>query len=180
MPTSRQPGFDAGLDCLLRICRAPPRRRAKARRERGFTLTELVIVFAIVGILAAISLGAWDRYRQKVLVAQAVTDIGAISVAIKLYEEDVRSFPDTLGAVGMAGKLDPWGRPYQYLNLTTLKGNGKARKDKKLAPLNSDFDLYSMGKDGKSLGPLSPPVSRDDVVRARDGSFIGLASDFDP
>jgi hypothetical protein len=27
---------------------------------------------------------------------------------------------------------------------------------------------------------LSPPVSRDDVIRARDGRFIGLARDFDP
>ena len=48
------------------------------------------------------------------------------------------------------------------------------------SPKNSDFDLYSMGKDGASVGPLTAKASRDDVVRASDGRFVGLASDFDP
>ncbi len=154
--------------------------RIPAGALRGFTLTEVLIVVAIVGILASLGAGAWGRYRDRVLVSQAVTDIGAIATAIKLREVDVQGAPDGLEDVGFGGKLDPWGRPYQYVNLATMKGNGIARKDKKLAPLNTDFDLYSMGKDGKSLAPLNPPVSRDDIVRARDGRFIGLASDFDP
>ncbi|MBW2244968.1 MAG: prepilin-type cleavage/methylation domain-containing protein, partial [Deltaproteobacteria bacterium] len=51
----------------------------------------------------------------------------------------------------------------------------QARKDRFLVPINTSFDLYSMGKDGQTRAPLNPPVSRDDVVRANDGSFIGLA-----
>lgn len=157
-----------------------PRKPAPARAARGFSLVELVIVFGIVAILASVALGAWDRYRQKVMVNQAVVDIGAIAVAIKLYAEDARAFPDSLAEIGFADKLDPWGRPYEYMNLETKKGNGKARKDKKLAPLNSDFDLYSVGKDGASVGPLTAKASRDDIVRASDGRFVGLASDYDP
>ena len=37
-----------------------------------------------------------------------------------------------------------------------------------------------MGKDGASLGPLTAKESRDDIVRANDGRFIGLASEYDP
>ncbi|MGE0358045.1 MAG: prepilin-type N-terminal cleavage/methylation domain-containing protein [Burkholderiales bacterium] len=160
-----------------------PRRREHAgtiRPETGFTMVELTIVLAIVAILAALASAAYGRYRDRVLVNQAVTDIGAIATALKLHQNDAREFPATLGEVGFDQKLDPWGRPYQYYNLETRRGNGQARKDKKLAPLNSDFDLYSLGKDGQSKAPLVTPVSRDDVVRARDGRFIGLAKDFDP
>jgi general secretion pathway protein G len=139
-----------------------------------------MIAIMIVGILGGIAFGAYDRYRDKARVNQAVTEIGAMAAAIKLQSVDLQAYPDDLAAAGYGNKLDPWGRPYQYMNLESKKGNGMARKDKKLAPLNTDFDLYSMGKDGKSLAPLNPPVSRDDVVRARDGRFIGLAIDFDP
>lgn len=76
---------------------------------------------------------------------------------------------------------DPWGNPYQYLNLSdpNIKGaTGKARKDHNLVPINSDFDLYSMGKDGKSVSPLTAAASRDDIVRANNGRFIGPASKY--
>lgn len=151
-----------------------------SRSTAGFTLLEIMIVVAIVGVLAAIASASYDRYREKLRVNQAIIDIGAMSVALKLYEYDAREFPPTLAEIGWGNRLDPWGRPYQYYDLAAKRGNGKARKDKKLAPLNSDFDLYSVGKDGASKAPLVTPVSRDDVVRARDGKFIGLAKDFDP
>jgi general secretion pathway protein G len=46
--------------------------------------------------------------------------------------------------------------------------------------LNSDFDLYSVGRDGLTAASLLNSKSRDDVVRARDGSFVGTAQEFDP
>jgi general secretion pathway protein G len=55
---------------------------------------------------------------------------------------------------------------------------GKCRKDKSLHPINSDYDLYSMGEDGKSQDPLTAKVSRDDIVRASNGGFIGLAANY--
>jgi general secretion pathway protein G len=75
--------------------------------------------------------------------------------------------------------LDPWGYLYQYLDLTTAHGNGQARKDHGPVPINTDFDLYSMGKDGASVSPLTARASRDDIVRANNGAFVGLASDYD-
>lgn len=52
------------------------------------------------------------------------------------------------------------------------------RKDRFLHPINSDYDLYSMGKDGESVEPLTAKKSHDDVIRANDGSFVGLAVEF--
>ena len=60
-------------------------------------------------------------------------------------------------------------------------GGGKpagARKDRFLVPVNSTFDLYSMGPDGESVPPFTAAKSRDDIVRANDGGYVGRASGF--
>lgn len=56
-------------------------------------------------------------------------------------------------------------------------GIGQARKDQNLVPINSDFDLFSVGRDGASVSPLSGP-GRDDIVRGSDGAYFGLAKDY--
>jgi general secretion pathway protein G len=156
------------------------RTRRETAGSLGFTLIEILIAMAIIGVLASLVIPKYADYREGVRVYQAETEIGAMSVIISNYMLDTGSPPDTLAQVGAAGKLDPWGWPYEYFNLTSRKGNGHARKDKSLNPLNSDFDLYSVGKDGSSQSSLMAKTSRDDVIRARDGRFIGLATDFDP
>jgi len=113
-------------------------------------------------------------------VIETTVDIGTLQQKIKDFERSKGALPDSLADVGYDGKADMWGRSYEYLNLRNLKGNGKARKDKSLAPLNSDFDLYSVGPDGMSEPALSNKASRDDIVRARDGRFVGPAEEFDP
>ncbi len=55
---------------------------------------------------------------------------------------------------------------------------GEARKDGNLVPINTNFDLYSMGRDGKSKPPLRAKDSLDDIIYANDGDYIGLASDY--
>ena len=135
----------------------------------------------MIAALAVVAAVSYQNYRYKVEVAEAKSDILAISTAIEVYEtEHHANFPNSLADVNMAGKLDPWNHPYQYLNLSPVPQgmNGKVRKDKNLVPINSDFDLYSMGKDGASKPPLTAAASRDDIVRANDGRFIGLVSDY--
>ncbi len=107
-----------------------------------------------------------------------MSDILEMSLLLERYYSDHYSHPEDLGGINAAGRLDPWGRPYQYLNLQTATGKGEFRKNKKLNPINSDFDLYSMGPDGKTAPPLTAKASRDDVVRANNGAFVGVASDY--
>ena len=159
-----------------RESRTPPRARAAA----GFTVIEVMLAVAIIGILGALAYPSYASYRDRAKVAQAVIDIKDMDVKLQQYRLDNYSYPPTLAEIGMASRLDPWGNPYQYQNLGAAKGKGSARKDKNLVPINSDFDLYSKGKDGASVGPLTAKPSRDDIVRAADGRFVGLASDFDP
>jgi general secretion pathway protein G len=146
----------------------------------GFTLVELVIAVAIVAVLTAIAVPSYSGYRDRVRVAQAKSDIIGLGPAIEQYRLNNDRFPDSLADVGNGGMLDPWKHPYEYLNLSSGAPGvaGKRRKDKNLVPINSDYDLYSMGKDGQSQAPLTAMHSRDDIVRASDGRFVGLASDY--
>jgi general secretion pathway protein G len=143
----------------------------------GLTLIELLIAVAIIGTLAAIAIPAYADYKEKARVYQAVTDISHMATKISQYWQDERSYPDSLADIGLGAKLDPWGYSYIYLNLDK-NGNGGARRDKNLNPLNTDFDLYSIGKDAKTRLPISQNDSQDDVIRVYDGKFVNLASQF--
>jgi general secretion pathway protein G len=147
-------------------------------RPAGFTLIEVILVVAILGVIAAIALPAYLDYRDRVNVSKAIADITLLNTGARLYMDEFKVPPPSLAAIGAAGRLDPWGNPYQYTNLTTT-GVGKSRKNKNLVPINSDFDLWSNGKDGLSKLPLTAKDSRDDVILANDGAFIGLASSYD-
>ncbi len=142
------------------------------------TIIELMLVIAIIGVLVAIALPKYNDYRERVKQTQAANDIAVLQILVQNYHLNANAYPATLADVGNGDKLDPWGRPYVYQEVMSATGVGKARKDRKLNPINSDFDLYSLGKDGKSRTQLTNKESLDDVVRANDGAYIGLAADY--
>ena len=153
-------------------------RAASRRPNRGLTLVELTIALCITAVLLAIAVPSYQQYRERLRIDQAKQDIMAMSGIIKNYYQDAHAYPDSLADVGLGGGLDPWGNPYGYLNLGDKNARGHARKDHSLVPINTDFDLYSMGPDGRSSPPLTAKASRDDIVRANDGAFVGVAADY--
>jgi general secretion pathway protein G len=152
--------------------------RWTVRYDAGFTLVELMMAVTVLGVLAALGSLSYASYRERVDIAKAVHELAALSTTIDMFVLDNRRLPDDLDEAGLAGRLDPWGREYVYLPLLTAADRGRARKDRRLVPINSDYDLYSVGKDGESRGPLTASQSHDDVIRAGSGSFLGKAEDF--
>lgn len=148
----------------------------------GFTLTELIVAVAIIGILTSIAVPAYFQHLEKARNSRCAAEIQTLATSISAYRNDNNRYPKALTDLGSTygTLLDPWQHPYKYLNIADgdIKGKGDLRKDKFLNPLNTDYDLYSMGKDGESKPNLNVKVSQDDVIRATNGGFIGLASDF--
>jgi general secretion pathway protein G len=148
--------------------------------RRGFTLIEMMIAMGIAGLLAAIAVPNYISYRQRALNASVITEIRILEKRIANYVVDNGQLPSDLSDLGGAVPTDPWGNRYCYFNIEDApnKGKGKMRKDHFMVPVNSDYDLYSMGKDGKSVVPFTAKASRDDIVRANNGGFVGLVSEF--
>ena len=98
----------------------------------------------------------------------------------ELYRQANDSYPAALSVVPQNNLLDPWGNPFQYLQIEggNVKGKDQMRKDKSLVPINSDYDLYGTGPDGKTSAPLTAQASQDDVIRANNAGYFGPASSY--
>jgi general secretion pathway protein G len=136
----------------LQRCRAPGSPHAG-----GFTLIEIMVVIVILGVLAALVVPSVLSRTDDARIVAAKTDLGAIRQALKLYRLDNQRYPTTeQGLTALATKpteppvppnwkpggylekvpLDPWGRPYQYLN----------------PGLKSDVDVFTYGADAAPGG----------------------------
>lgn len=127
-----------------------------SRRQRGFTLIEIMVVVVIIGVLGAIVVPQFMSRPDQAKVTAAKIDIQAISTALEIYRLDNFQYPSTQQGLMALSKppsglpvarnwnpqgylknlpVDPWGSPYQFLNPGVQSGEG-------------GFDLYSLGSDG--------------------------------
>jgi general secretion pathway protein G len=174
-----------------------PRNFPEARREgsgaRGFTIIEICIVLVIIGILSAIAVPAYKNYVDRNRVKLCIRNIRLLENAVKIYELEHMRLPNTLSELGTVEFLnqngnsirqsppflDPYGNPFQYLNFANEpSGWPNCRRDGVDRPLSLDYDLYSMGADGVTNTKLNHSKSLDDIVRARSGAFVDLASKY--
>lgn len=133
------------------------RSTASRDREQGFTLVELLVVLAILGLLIALVAPAMIRQLGSAKHKIAEQSIERLAGILDLYRLDVGDYPSTAQGLtalnenssniagwngpylkDAGGINDPWGRPFQY------------RSPSQRA--NHAFDITSLGADGKSGG----------------------------
>lgn len=139
---------------------------------------ELLIAMAVVLTISAIAVPHLVSALDSAKLTKSVGDITSIETDIVGYQSVHGVLPDSLAQVGDGGLVDSWKNPYQYLNHSNGLGNGELRQDRFLVPLNDDYDLYSLGKDGQTDAAISGAFSQDDVVRVGSANYVGLASQY--
>lgn len=132
--------------------------RDRLERERGFTLLELLVVLAILGLLIGLVAPAVMRQFGAAKEKIAQQSVERLATVLDMYKLDAGSYPTTEqglqalitqppGVAHWSGpylkgdKLpeDPWGHPFVYRSPSERPGH--------------EFDLYSLGPKGQATGP---------------------------
>lgn len=150
------------------------RERAAVYGCHGFTLVELIVVCAILGVLAMMAIPSMKSYIRTAKNNACASDLRVIDKAVIAYFIEKNVLPASLNDVGLGAQLDPWKRPYVYYVNSGVDPDPLALKDiSGVIVLNKDYDIYSVGEDG--LSNVAPDATTvDDVTRSNDGSFVGV------
>ncbi|ENW2190242.1 pilin [Neisseria gonorrhoeae] len=137
--------------------------------QKGFTLIELMIVIAIVGILAAVALPAYQDYTARAQVSEAILLAEGQKSAVTEYYLNHGEWPANNTSAGVASASKIIGK---YVKQVEVKNGvvtaqmassnvNKEIKDKKLS-------LWAKRQDGSVKWFCGQPVTRDDGAGADD------------
>lgn len=125
--------------------------RSRPRRQGGFTMLEIVIVFILLaGIMAFVGPKIFQQ-MGKAKSSEAKIRIQQLAGEIEMYKLEVGRYPDNLQAlVQQPAGVDKWNGPYSKADeLKDAWGNDYRYT---VPGQNKPFDLVSLGADGKDGG----------------------------
>ncbi len=137
------------------------RKWERRRGEGGYTLVELLVVLAILGLLATIATTQVLRYFASAKISTAHAQISSFSSALDLYKLDVGRYPSSQeGLAALKDKppsADNWNGPY-VKNTTSLNDPWGHPYTYASPGRHGEFDLSSNGPDGETGNGADPPI----------------------
>ncbi|HGH6376288.1 TPA: pilin [Neisseria meningitidis] len=136
--------------------------------QKGFTLIELMIVIAIVGILAAVALPAYQDYTARAQVSEAILLAEGQKSAVTEYYLNHGEWPANNNSAGVASSAtDIKGK---YVQSVTV-ANGVVTAEMKSSGVNKEIQgkklsLWAKRQNGSVKWFCGQPVTRDDKAKA--------------
>ncbi|HFC1771982.1 TPA: pilin [Neisseria gonorrhoeae] len=133
--------------------------------QKGFTLIELMIVIAIVGILAAVALPAYQDYTARAQVSEAILLAEGQKSAVTEYYLNNGEWPKDNGSAGVASPADIKGK---YVESVTV-ANGVVTAQMKPSGVNNEIkdkrlSLWGRRENGSVKWFCGQPVKRDNAA----------------
>ncbi|MFC0020374.1 pilin [Neisseria gonorrhoeae] len=133
--------------------------------QKGFTLIELMIVIAIVGILAAVALPAYQDYTARAQVSEAILLAEGQKSAVTEYYLNHGKWPENNTSAGVASSSSIKGK---YVKEVEVK-NGVVTAEMKSDGVNKEIkgkrlSLWAKRQDGSVKWFCGQPVQRDDTA----------------
>ncbi|EPH8630269.1 pilin [Neisseria gonorrhoeae] len=126
--------------------------------QKGFTLIELMIVIAIVGILAAVALPAYQDYTARAQVSEAILLAEGQKSAVTEYYLNHGKWPENNDSAGVASASDIKGK---YVKSVTV-ANGVVTAQMNPSGVNKADDVTKAGNDNEKINTKHlPSTCRD-------------------
>lgn len=134
------------------------------KQSAGFTILELIVNLAIIGILSAIAIPAYITFRDKAKIAQAKSNLKNIQLAIEQLANDTEKWPGPQ-SVGVTADAEVWDLNSGSAGLVATNGGfpnwkGPYMKSVPKDPWGSDYffdpDYYVKGTKYAAIGSFGP------------------------
>ena len=135
-------------------------RKLRTRSKSGFTLIELMIVVAIVGVLAALAIPSYTSYMKRSRMSEVLIVFDALAQGASEYHAALGYFPSpTYGTVNLARFSDLYADLYLVNDSFDTNVNVGV-----LANFKSTLDLDSIDASASNYGELVMIISYDNVT----------------